>query len=65
MILQHFYEAVAEARDKRSDHKQFTKTFSTVNTEKWLEMVRVWNIDPFSSPDPYEESTPSTFTFLS
>lgn len=60
MILRHFYEAVAEARDKRLEHEQFTKTFSTSNTDKWTEMVREWNEDPFLAPNPYEEIAPST-----
>ena len=54
-IVRRFYEAVAEAREHRKQHIEFSQTFSAETISKWSDMVDAWNKDPSSSPDPYEE----------
>ena len=55
-ILRRFYEAVAEAREHRRQHTEFTLTFSADSIEKWTSAIDKWNKDPAHyQPNPYEE----------
>ena len=55
-ILRRFYEAVAEAREHRKQHMEFSLTFSAESIEKWTSAIDKWNKDPAHyQPNPYEE----------
>ena len=46
---------------QRQIFDEFSKTFPEDVVREWDRMVKVWNIDPQGSPDPYEEPETSEF----
>lgn len=58
-MLRKFYTAVAEAREKRQELTEFTKTFEESTIEKWSGMLCAWQSDPNNAENPFEEPVPS------
>ena len=62
-MLRQLKEAVKMYEKQLAIFEEYSSTFPEATVREWTAWVERWYADPTSKPDPFEETTTSTYSF--